>query len=200
MQPQPQPDIKGEGGGPSQPAVGPSPIATILQTSPSSIATTVPLALYFELSLLRDAPFWRQHAVRACTCACTCTCVGAPLAAARGALLVSPSGGSTRTVRPLTAPHSPPQPRSVPPSPQVLYELGAYLLVVSLLVFLLMYSEYQLVQLTSSLSLSVAGILKALLCTLILAPTLAPGPNPHPSFSVCPHPDPNPYPDPNPQP
>ena len=82
----------------------------------------------------------------------------------------------------------------------MLYELGAYLLVVSLLVFLLMYSEYQLVQLTSSLSLSVAGILKALLCTLIIAPTLAPGPNPHSSFSVCPHPDPNPYPDPNPQP
>jgi len=42
----------------------------------------------------------------------------------------------------------------------VLQELSAYLLVVSLLVFLLMYSEYQLVQLTSSLTLSVAGILK----------------------------------------
>ena len=120
-----------------------------------------------------------------------------------------PAGGSTRCTVSVSlwrqhahraSSHSPPQPRSVPPSPQVLYELGAYLLVVSLLVFLLMYSEYQLVQLTSSLSLSVAGILKALLCTLIIAPTLAPGPNPHPSFSVCPHPDPNPYPDPNPQP
>ena len=51
-------------------------------------------------------------------------------------------------------------PLTTPHTLQVLQELGAYLLVVSLLVFLLMYSEYQLVQLTSSLTLSVAGILK----------------------------------------
>lgn len=88
----------------------PTPITTILQCSPSSIATTVPLVLWFELEPLLAAPFWRH--------------------------------------------------------PDILRELGCYLLVVALLVFMLMYSEYLLVQLTSSLTLSVAGILKELLCIL----------------------------------
>lgn len=43
-------------------------------------------------------------------------------------------------------------------------ELAMFLVTVSVLVFLLMYSEYMLVQLTSSLTLSVAGILKELVC------------------------------------
>ena len=98
MQPQPQPDIKGEGG-PSQPAVGPSPIATILQTSPSSIATTVPLALWFELAPLREAPFWRQ-----------------PEVPARTTTPHNPSPPHTHTQ--LTTPRP----------LQVLQELGAYLL------------------------------------------------------------------------
>ena len=47
---------------------------------------------------------------------------------------------------------------------EVAQELAMFLATVSVLVFLLMYSEYMLVQLTSSLTLSVAGILKELVC------------------------------------
>ena len=94
-QPQPQPGMGGAGG-PSQPAVGPSPIATILQTSPSSIATTVPLAIWFELAPLRDAPFWREHEV-----------LRPP----------HPPRSAYGPLRPLTAPHGPLRPLTAPYGP-----------------------------------------------------------------------------------
>ena len=102
-QPQPQPGLAGAGG-PSQPAVGPSPIATILQTSPSSIATTVPLALWFELAPLREAPFWRQPEVPRAPLQ--------PLTAPHSPLQpLRPLRGALRgAARPLTAPCNPKRP------------------------------------------------------------------------------------------
>ena len=67
VQPPPQPGKAETEGGPGE--AGPSPISTILQTAPSSIATTVPLALWFELAPLREAPFWREHEVMRELCA-----------------------------------------------------------------------------------------------------------------------------------
>jgi hypothetical protein len=103
VQPEPQPGMEAEGGGggggPSPPAVqrGPSPIATILQTSPSSIATTVPLALWFELAPLREAPFWREHEV------------ARPLTAQCAAPLTTPC-------TPLHTPHTPLKAHEVAPA------------------------------------------------------------------------------------
>ena len=88
----------------------PTPTSTILQCSPSAIATTVPLVLWFEAQALVDDPLLRESELRR--------------------------------------------------------ELGSYLVLVSGLLFLLMYSEYALVQLTSSLTLSVAGIFKELMCII----------------------------------